>query len=171
MEERPNIWKNGLNSGLIVGLVLVIFSFILYLTHLQQNRLLSNLSFLILLGGIIWAHLNYKKSGDGYMSYGEALGVGTIVSGVTGLFNGVFVLIYNKFVEPDLMERTVQEQIVVLQDQGMSRAQIEQFQDIMSFIQSPIALFFITFLSFVFFGFIFSLIISAFTKKANPTQY
>jgi hypothetical protein len=171
MEERPNIWKNGLNNGLIVGLVLVIYSFMLYLANLQQHQWLNNMSFLILIGGIVWAHQNYKKFGDGFMAYGEALGLGTIVSGVAGLLNGVFVVIYNVYIEPDLMERTVEEQIVALQDRGMSQAQIEQFQNIMVFIQSPIALFFISFLSFIFFGFIFSLIISAFTKKTNPIQY
>jgi hypothetical protein len=170
MEEKPNIWKTGLNSGLIIGLILVIYSFILHFTGLHTNRLLGNLSFLILVVGIIWAHGNYKKIGNGFMDYGTGLGLGTIISGVTGVINGLFVVIYMKLIDPGIMERALQEQIIALQDRGMTQADTERFQDIMVFMQSPIALFLISLLSFIFFGFLLSLIVSAFTKKTDPDQ-
>lgn len=171
MEEQPNIWRAGLNNGLIVGLALVIYSLLLFMTNLSDNKLLGYISYLILIIGIIWAHQNFKRSGNGYMTYGEGLGLGTIVSGIAGFISGVFSMLYIKFIDPNLMKAAIQEQIVALQDQGMSQAQIDQVQKALSFMQTPVMMVLAAAFSFIIMGFILSLIISAFTKKLNPEQF
>jgi hypothetical protein len=171
MEERPSIFKAGLNSGLIVGLAAVIYSFILLMLDLSTHKVLNNLSFLIILGGIIWAHQNYKKTGDGSMSYGEGLGIGTVLSGVVGLFSGIFMVIYITLIDPNYLSRIMAQEMVKLQDQGISQSQIDQMEGFTSFFQSPIFIFFSALIGSIFAGFILSLIVSAFTKKNKNIQY
>ena len=168
MEERPNIWKTGFSNGLIIGFVIVIYSFLLYLLELNENQFLGLFSYVILLLGIVWVHQNYKKNGVGFMRFGEGLGLGMVVSGVSGIMAGIFAILLLKVIDPNMIERITQKQVIELQDQGMSQTQIDQTLKVMEFMQSPVLLLAMTIVGYLLFGFIISLIVSAITKKNNP---
>jgi hypothetical protein len=78
---KTSISAVAIRYGLIVGMITVIYSLILYITDLQiTNQFLSYVSFLILIVGIYLAHQNFKKENGGYMTYGQGLGIGSLVS-------------------------------------------------------------------------------------------
>ena len=126
------------------------------------------LEVLILTGGILLAHREYKKKGDGFMSYGTGLGLGTLVTVVSSVISAVFSYIYTKFVNPDYLEEMKQLQIEAMEREGLSEEQMDMGLQIMEYFSQPELLAVIGILSTVFFGFILSLIVSAFTKKDNP---
>ncbi|QNP51020.1 DUF4199 domain-containing protein [Hymenobacter qilianensis] len=82
----------GLRYGLLTGIVSIIYSFILLAANLEQNTALSLLGIVILIGGIFLAHKNYKENNGGFMSYGQGLGIGVILSLVSGLLGAFFAM-------------------------------------------------------------------------------
>ncbi|MGK7395478.1 MAG: DUF4199 domain-containing protein [Candidatus Cyclobacteriaceae bacterium M3_2C_046] len=167
--SSSNIWKTGFNAGLIIGLIMVIYTLILYMAELSSNQFLGWVNFLILIGGIVWAHRTFKASGDGFMSYGQGLGLGAIMSGVAGILVGIFIFIYTSFVDPEFITRMIEEQRIALENQGFGDDQIDQTMGLTEAIMSPVMLMISSVLSYAFFGFLFSLVIAAFTKKTDPT--
>lgn len=70
-EKEPSVGSVALKWGFIFALVGVIFSLILMVSGLAENRWLSSLAYLILIAGIVVAMKNYKEQNYGYMSYGQ----------------------------------------------------------------------------------------------------
>jgi len=177
MEENLNyedtsisVSKAGLNAGLIFGLILVLFSIIIYVTDLVITQTwISFLSYVIIIGGIIYGHNQFKKKGDGFMSYGQGLGIGTITSLIAGTLSSIFVLIYTKYIDTGFQSRQIEEQRRTFEENGLSDEQIDAALGMTEAFDNPILILVIGILGTVLIGFILSLIISAITKKTDPT--
>lgn len=154
--------------GLLTGFVSVIFSFILFVTEQSQNTVLSSLSYVIMIGGIILAHKHFKKENDGYMTYGQGLGIGTLLSTILGLLSGIFMYIYIKFIDSSFLERMRDMQIAELEKRNMSDEQIEQAMAITDKMMGAEMMVVWAVVASVLMGFLFSLVIAAITKRTRP---
>ena len=94
----------GVRYGLLTGLVSVIFSFILFVTHTDQSPV-RWLGLIILVGGMVLAHNAYKQANGSFMNYSEGLGIGAFMSLISGTLSTAFSYVYMKFVDPDYMAR------------------------------------------------------------------
>jgi hypothetical protein len=155
--------------GLLTGVVSVIYAFILLAANLEQNTALSLLSLVILIGGIFLAHKNYKDNNGGFMSYGQGLGIGTLVSLIAGLLGSIFRYVYMSFIDPSAAQRAIDQARAKLEEAGtMSDAQIDQaIQMSQRFSSGPMGVVFGIIMS-VIVGFLLSLIIAAITKHNRP---
>jgi hypothetical protein len=155
--------------GLLTGVVSVIYAFILLAANLEQNTALSLLSLIILIGGIFLAHKNYKDNNGGFMSYGQGLGIGTLVSLIAGLLGSIFRYVYMSFIDPSAAQRAIDQARAKLEEAGtMSDAQIDQaVQMSQRFSSGPMGVVIGIIMSAIV-GFLLSLIIAAITKHNRP---
>ena len=154
--------------GIITGIVSVIYSLILYMTELNNNTWLSLISTAILIVGIVLAHNFYKAANNGFMSYGQGLGIGSLLSLIVGFFSAIFLFIYLKFIDSTVMEKMQEAQYVEMEKRGMSEEQIEQAIQLSQKMTSPELMVVWAILGSLVFGFFLSLIISAITKHTRP---
>jgi uncharacterized membrane protein YedE/YeeE len=159
----------GLRYGLLTGIVSVIYAFILLAANLEQNTALSLLSLVILVAGIFLAHKHYKENNNGFMSYGQGLGIGTLISLISGLLGGIFRYVYMEFIDPSAAQRGMDQARVKLEEAGnMSDAQIDQaIQMSQRFASGPLGIV-IAVLGSALIGFLISLSIAAITKHNRP---
>lgn len=168
MEEKVSVNQIGLRYGLIIGLVLIVYSLILNLAGLAANRALGSVSYAILLVGIILGHNAFKKGGDGFMTVGQGLGIGMLISLIGGVLSGVFAFIYIKFVDNSIIQTIRDQSMEKMQQRGMSDEQIDQAMKISDKFTSPLMIMIFAIIFLLIAGFILSLIVSLFTKKSNP---
>ena len=154
--------------GLILGLVSVVLTLITYMSGTVNNAI-QWLGLIPTIGAIVLAHNEFKKSGDGYMSYGKGLGIGTLLNLVAGVISSVFAYVYLSFVDGSYLDLIKEQQITQMEEQGLSDQQIEQALSFSEFFMSPIFFLIAGIFFAVFFGFVLSLIVSAFTKNNDPT--
>ena len=166
--EKPSTARIALKWGLITAIVIIIYTVILYMTGLFRNPSLSWLSFCILLIGIVMATREFKALNNGFLSFGEGLGVGTLMSAVTGLIGSIFSYIYINMIDTTIMQQMSDLQREQMEAKGMSSEQIDQAMEIAAKFTSPGLLFLFGVLGYIFFGFIFSLIVSAIMKHTKP---
>ena len=160
----------GLRYGVLTGLVIIIYSFILFATGQEMNQALGWVSIAVLpIVGIVLAHKAFKQANAGFMSYGQGLGIGVFLSLVSGVLTTVFSYIYRTFIDPDLASRMMDKMRAKLEAVGsMSDAQIDQALSMSTkFSTGPIG-FAVGILSAVLLGLIFSLVIAAITKNSKP---
>lgn len=156
-----------LRYGLLTGLVSIIFSAIQFLTHTDQSPL-RWLGLLISLGGIWMAHNEFKKRGDGYMSYGQGLGIGTLLSLIAGLMSAVFFYLWVSAIDPTFVDHIIEIQRQQMEAKGMEESQIDNAMEMSKPFMKPGVMSLFVILFSVFFGFVISLIVSAFTKHTRP---
>ncbi len=103
------------------------------------------------------------------MSYGQGLGVGTIVSILAGLLGGIFRYVYMEFIDPAAAQRVLDQARAKLEEAGnMSDAQIDQaVQMSQRFSSGPMGLVFAIVGSAIM-GFLITLVIAAITKRNRP---
>lgn len=165
----PSTTSVAIRYGLIVGIISVIYSLLLNITELSfTQKYLSWLSFIILVVGIYLAHNHFKRENTGFMTYGQGLGIGTMLSGIVGLLSGIFTYIYVKFIDNGFMERMQEMQVEELEKRGMSDEQIEQALKMSEAMTSPEMLVVWAIVGTLIFGFLLSLVIAAITKHTRP---
>jgi hypothetical protein len=164
--------KYAMTYGAIIGLILVVYSVLLYLTGLTFNKKLGIIQYIVIFIGIYLGTKAYRdKALGGFISYGRALVFGLIISVFVGIITVFFNFIMMRYIDPGLidkymaiMEETFQNSRFIPADQ--LDEMLEKARESMISIWSiPTGV-----LAFSLFGFVFSLITSAFLKK-NPNPF
>ncbi|MEQ9305719.1 MAG: DUF4199 domain-containing protein [Marinoscillum sp.] len=174
MEETKDVSMKSvaIKYGVIGGLIGIIFFVIQDFAGLAGDPDFGWVSMVISIAItaviIALAQKEYKANGDQFMNYGEGLGLGTLLSVVSGLLSSVFTYVYVSFINPTFVENIRQQQIVAMEEKGLSDAEIEQGMKMAENFSGPTALFIFGLLGAVFFGFLISLVVSAFLKKSRP---
>ncbi len=170
MEHGENIKKNSLFSvsltyGLLTAIGLIMVSLLSYLFDLSGIGLIFVLTYGLILAGIILGMLRYRDDDlQGFISYGKALGAGTLISVFAALISGIFMLFFNIYIAPEAMEAIKQNYWEVI---------IEAYPDITE-KQFNVFLYSFTFVFGVLgvsvMGFIFSLVSATFIQKKDPLE-
>lgn len=167
-ENRPSVMSIALKFGFITALVAIVYSLILMVTDLGDKTWLASLSYLILIAGMVFGMKQYKEMNDGFMSYGQGLGIGTLIATIYGFLSSVFMWIYTSFVDPEYMERQMLKQEAQMLERGMSQEQIDAGAEIAQSFQGPVMLIVVGTLGAIVIGFLLSLVISAIMKHNRP---
>lgn len=168
MEEQASPARIALKYGLLTSLAIIIFTTIVNVTGLFLNKGLSSLSYVILIVGIVLAMKDFRVANKGYMSYGQGLGLGSMLSAIIGLLGSMFMMFYNQFIDSTIVQQVMDAARQDMESRGMDDAQIDQAMAFTEKLTSPGIQFFIGVLGFLVTGFIFSLIIAAIMRKEKP---
>lgn len=169
MENKPNVWKNGLNWGIITGLVTVIYSTLMYFLGLNLESWTGWISYIILIGGIVYGTIQYRDNVlGGSISYAQALGFGVIISLVVAIISAVFSLILS-IIDPGIIDQILEKAQEEMLKQGLSDDQVEQAIEMQKKFMNPGFIAGMAVPVMTFMGFIFSLITSIFLKKEDTS--
>ena len=159
-----------LKQGVILGLVLIIYSVILQTLGVAQVKEFGYLSYLIIVLFIVLAHKTFKQEGNGCMSLGQGIGIGTLLSAVGALISSIYSYIYMKFIDPSFMDLIYQMQEDEMMKRGMSEDEIEKAMELTAGFMTPEIILVFGIIGLIFFSFILSLLVSLVTKKNNPEE-
>jgi len=168
-DKKTGLLSHAMTYGAIIGLALIVYSVLLYIMDQFFNRSLGLLQYAILIAGIFIACKTFRdKQQDGFITYGRALGLGTLISVFVGILISFFYFVMLRFIDPELIEKYMliaEEQMQ--NNRFIPEDQIEPSLERTRKMMSGVVTIPIQVATFTFFGFIISLITSAFVKK-NP---
>jgi hypothetical protein len=166
--EKVTVKQVSIKWGLISGIVSIAFFMVIVFADMVGNSSVSWLGMIPFIIILFLAHNEFKKDGDGYMSYGQGLSIGAFVAGVSAIISGAFSYVYTKFIVPDFNAQLMDKMVEMWEEQGMDDNAIEAASGMMEKFQNHELAFVLGIVMGVFFGFIISLIVAAITKKNNP---
>lgn len=165
---QPTVKSISTKWGLINGLLSIIFFVIIDFSGMAGNQSLSWIGIAIFIALLVLAHKEFKNEGDGYMSFGQGLGIGTLIAVVSSLISSVFTYIYVSFINPNMIEVILEKSISDMEKAGRSQAEIDQAMPYVEMFTSPTAMLLMGIFIGILFGFIASLLVTIFTKNQDP---
>lgn len=166
--EKPSTARIALKWGIISAILIIVYSVVLYMTGWFKTPSLSWITFLFLFFGIIMGIREFKFMNNNYIGFSEGLGVGTLLSAVTGLVSSIFSYIYLNFIDTTIMQQMRDMQMEQMEAQGLSSEQIDQAMEIGAKFTSPGIIFLFGIIGYVLFGFLISLVVAAIFKNTKP---
>ena len=117
----------GIRYGVIMSVISIVVFLALTFGGVDQSSGIGRWVGVIFYIVVIYlAHKNYKEGGDGFMSYGQGMGITFWISLVSSAIYSLFFYVYIKFVDASFIEAVKNKQIEDMQEKGMSEDQIEQ---------------------------------------------
>lgn len=165
----PTTRQTGIRYGLILGVISIAYFVVLSVAGVNMSggpAQWAGLLFSLII--FILAHKYFKENGDGYMSYGQGIGIAFWTSLVSSVLSSAFTFVYVSFVDSSFVENLKQQQIEKMQEQGMSDAQIDQAMGFAEMFMSPTSMLIFGIVGGIFFGILVGLVVTIFTQKANP---
>ena len=171
MEQKStSIWKSTLLSGIYLGVVLILYSVVLYSTGNSFSKAAQYGTYPIIILGIIYGQISYKKALGGTMNYGQALAAGLLTMVFASFLSGLFTYLLYSVIDPSMQEQLriyTEEQMA--QQGNISEEQLDMAVNMATKFQKPIIMFLMAIFGGAFMGTIISLITAIFTKK-NPSD-
>lgn len=167
MEEKSvSIWKSAMVSAVYLSVALILVSVIFYVTGNTFSKTAQYLTYPVMIAGIIWAQISYKKTLGGTLTYGQAVGVGVLTMTFAGVITGLYTFLLYQVIDPSLQEQLrifTEEQM--LQQRGVSEEQLEMAVNMATKFQTPLMMFIMAIFRGAFMGLIVSLLTAIFVKK------
>lgn len=168
MQEEPSTARIALKYGVITGVASIVYNVILIITEKNQNQALSALGLIIMVAGMVYAMREFKTENNGYMSYGQGLGIGTLIAAISGLLGATFMMFYTQFIDTNFMQKTLDTAREDMERRGMSDAQIDAGMQFSEKMISPGIMFATGVFFSIFIGFIIALIVAAIMRRNKP---
>jgi hypothetical protein len=153
-------------KGIIIALILIVFSLGIQFLNLSRNKGFSSIQFLILIVGMIWSATLYSKQMNHNVTFGNAFAHAFKTTAAVTAIMVVYTIISIKFVSPETLDIAIQEARTQMEARNMSDEDIDRAINLtkrffVPFTVGGIILFFLVV------GLIGSLIGAAVAKK-NP---
>ncbi|MCB9285008.1 MAG: DUF4199 domain-containing protein [Lewinellaceae bacterium] len=169
---RPLALRYGLLTALalfVIGLALQ-FSGLVDPVARKGNWISYLFTLAIFFGGIYIAIREYKKESGNTITFGRALGFGTLTVAIICLAGMVLNYLHFAFIDPGMIDQIRNASIAQMEERGMDETQIEQAMKFTKMFTSPIAMsIFGAIFSFIM-GFIVTLIAGGIHQNAKPAQ-
>lgn len=168
MEEKPSTARLALKWGLISGVIFMIWTTVINVAGLFTNQSIQWVSLIISIVIIVMAMREYRTLNSGFMSFGEGVGLGTLLSVISGLVSITYNLIYTNFIDPTIRQQMLDNAREQLENRGMADKDIENAMEITEKIQSPGLQFGVGILFAAIFGVLISMVVAAFLRRNRP---
>ncbi|GAI83104.1 unnamed protein product [marine sediment metagenome] len=90
--KKVSVWKGVMNPAIMLGFALIIYSLILYFFDQTFNKSLGYVSILIIIVDVVLGIRSFREeSRGGILSYGQAVGAGTVIGLYAGIIGAIFL--------------------------------------------------------------------------------
>lgn len=177
MEENTDVQlvtprSVGIRYGLIFGIISIFYFLIFVMADLDMSKGFGRWGTTVIALVIVFlAHKFFKESGDGFMSYGQGIGIGFWTGLTSAVVSSVFTYVYVKFIDDGFVGKIREKAIEDMQAQGQSEEQIEMAMKFVEMFTGAEALLFFGLFIGILTLVIVALIITIFTQKPKPEQF
>ena len=170
--KNPSLKSIIITYGLLLGGISVVFQLMLFFLdmHYKNDTTAGIVSLVIMIGIMLYAFIQYRKSNEGFLSLGEALKMGIGIALVSALIGVVYTQILMNVLDPDTMQKQMELSMETLKAENPEVPQeaLETARSMQEKMSSPLILTAIQIVFALFFGFIISLIGGLIVKKSRP---
>lgn len=156
-------------ASFVVGLILFFAGFHSDPDKLGTGQMIGSIAGIVItIAGLVMVMKARREEfppEEGF-GYGRALGTGTLTSLWSAITGAILTVVYAVVINPGMQEVIIESEIAKMEENGVPANAIEQAEGVMNFMTSPAMMGVSNLIAGFVFGFIFSLIVAAFLKRA-----
>jgi hypothetical protein len=161
----------GIRYGIISGLIGVAYFLILTTVGIDMSQGYWRWAGMIITIVLVFlAHKYYKENGDGFMSFGQGVGIGFWMGLVSSVISSFFTYIYAKFIDQSFIAGIREKAISDMEAKGQSQDQIDAAMKFVDMFTSAEAILFFGLFFGILITIVIALVIGIFTQKPQPEQ-
>lgn len=170
MEEKASVWKANLTSGLILGLIGVVYTLVLYFLDLTFNTVAGYVLLLVLIVTLYFLVKSYRDNYlHGYITYGQAVGAGVVIFLYFAIISAIFAYILYAVIDPELTTKQLAAIEETMLKRGMTQEVIDASMNMREKFLKPEIMALSSILGNMITGVIMSLLVAIFVRKeGNP---
>ncbi len=165
-----NFFRHTLYTGIVLGVVCIIYYLLIYLTNQMANQWVAWMlfPFLFVISAVAVFYFRKKYSG-GFLSFSRGFNLSYLPYLYGFIMNSVFHLLYmQRIMTPDYVNKIIEQTTTKLKAQGLNQKQIDASATVTRFFfEHPMWGIGISLLSFALMGAIISVILAAVARKEN----
>lgn len=170
MDNSKSAFMPSLSAGILLGVILVVYSLILYVAELNENQWLAAVSYVITAIVLYFAIINFRdKQQNGFLSYGKGVTVGFLTGLFASVILAIFTYIYVTYIDPGILEQILvkAEESVLQSNPNMSDEELDRAMGMVEIFTSPGVMTVTTIFWYALVSLVFSLLISIFAKRED----
>lgn len=161
--------STGIRYGVINGVIQVAYFLILTTAGMEVSKGFGPWGgILISLVVLFLAHKYYKENGDGFMTYGQGIGIGFWLGLVSAVISSVFGYIYAKIIDPGYITMIREKAIEDMEASGQTQEQIDVAMKFVEMFTSAETILLMSLIMGVIITVVIALIVTIFTQKPHP---
>ncbi len=122
---EQSVMPTALRYGLIGGLVAIVWALVKNMSGLMTNQMAGIVDLLVFIF-IIYSAIKALRTAQGeHISFGKAVGVGTLACATAGLLSGIFNFAYFNFIDPSAVEEMVTYTMEMMEGFGLEEEALE----------------------------------------------
>ncbi len=170
MEEKVNVWKANFTNGLILALEGIVFSLVLYFFDLTLNKTVGYINIPIQLAILFFLLKSYRDNFlHGQITYGQSVGAGVVMFVYVAIIMAIFTYLLWAVIDPDLVKKSMAIAEDEMVKKGVPQGAMDAGMAFTAKIMKPEIMAAFSIVGTVFFGLIYSLMVSIFVRKeGNP---
>ncbi len=170
-EKKTSLGMHALIYGVCTGVVLIVYSLIMYVANLYLNQTMQYVAFVFMIAGMVIGSIQYRKVAlNGFMTYGQAFSVSFLIGLFAAIVSTIFFFFYIKYINTGLVDELLAQVRTKMEAKAgsMSQEQMDQAMSMTERFMTPVWMVIWGLLGNAFWAAVFSLIISFFLKKKDP---
>lgn len=168
MNHNISVWKANLNNGLVMGLITIAYTLVIYFLNLIFNEYLGYIFYIIQIVVLFILVKSYREnSKQGFITYGQAVTSGIIISIYSAVIYAVLIYILYAFIDTDLVNKQFAFIEETLIKRGLPQSFIDSGLEIQKKFLQPSIYALTRLFSNFFGGTIITLVVSIFIRKEN----
>lgn len=169
MNDKMSKTNFTLMHGVILGIILIVFSLLLYLLGMSSSKL-QYLSYAILIGYLLYAMIEWRdKYNEGTLGYGQTFSTGFLVILFSSFVVAAYVILFYGLIAPGEIEvalREAEEGVLIAQPDITDEA-LDMTMKWTKMMMTPWMMAIWSFMGNLFAGLVLSAILAAFVKKES----
>ena len=121
MESNPpKVGKYGLNYGLILGGISVVFGLMLYFqdAHTVQSTMSQVISIVLMVAIVFWGIMSFKKANGGFLKISQALKIAVGIALIAGIIGIIYTIFLGSVLDPEFASKVMDNRLAEAAEQG-----------------------------------------------------
>ena len=173
MEEKKRTPSmNALTYGIIAGVVMIVYSLLLFIANLYMNNWLRYVGYILLIAIMAWGTLDYrKKYMNGFMTYGQAFNSCFMIGLYAAIIGTIYTFLFVSYIHPGLQNEILEQTRAQMASKpGMTDEMVDKAMSYTEKFTTPAMMTIFSLIFNIFWSAVIGLLLGIFLKKIDTTQ-